>query len=385
MRSDKRDIIELLLKKGANPDAPEYRINEADIFFTTPFAKTIRAGDNKLIRRFHRLETTTQISEGRRFKATIYTTSEAGKLTYVNELLRIAQSKYGIYLNSSLRISIKNGREEVALTLLKAGADVNSGSSMPRTQDLDLLKPALIEALHLKNKTLVLKIMECDIAIRSEGYHYYSPMEVAAMWGDISIVKDLLWMGADINAGSAKAVMFAVRAKNRPLVEFFVENGARLDEKVDVDVVEHSPLTAAIENEDIDMMQYLLALEADPSRYSVIYEALEKGGEVLAMIKNAIRIKVPKSQKGLGAGALRFAIGKADFELIDILLEAKFDVNAISNGKTSALGMAIEKYGGCNLHLIKKLISAGGDPNSVVLLSDIWPPSPVGPRRTVML
>ena len=385
VRSGKRDIIELLLEKGANPDAPECRIDEADIFLTTPFAEAIRAGDDELIRRFHGLGATTQMSEGRRFEAAIYAASEAGKLAYVNELLRMKQSKYGINLNLSLRISIKNGREEVALTLLKAGADVNSGFSMQRTEDLDRLKSALIEALHLKNKTLVLKIMECDIAIRSGGYHYHSPMEVAALWGDISIVKDLLWMGADINAGSAMAVMFAVRAKNRPLVEFFVENGARLDETVDVDVMKHSPLTAAIENEDIDMMQYLLALGADPSRYSVIYEALEKGGEVLAMIKNAIRIKVPKSHKGLGAGALRVAIGKADFELIDILLEAKFDVNAISYGKISALGMAIEKYGGCNLHLIKKLISAGGDPNSVVSLSDIWPPSTVGPRRTAML
>lgn len=384
VRSGKRDVIELLLEKGANPDAPECIIDRLyDFFPTTPFAEAIRAKDDELICYFHGLGATSQISEEGRFEAAIYAASEAGKLTYVNELMQMAPGMEGKVLNSALRISIRKGYEEVALTLLKAGADVNW--RWDRRKSRDDVSPVLREALRQKNKTLVLKIMECDADINILS------MEAAAEWGDVSIIENLLSMGADINhfldSGVGTAVTVAVRAKNRPLVEFLVENGARLD--LPVDSGKCSSLMAAISNEDIDMMRYLLDLGADPSCSSAINEAVKKGGEILAIVLDAVRIKFPMSIKDLGAEALQSAIEKDDVELVDILLEAKFDVNTIveneEHGCISALGMAIEKTSGTNLDVVKKLILAGGDPNSIVSSMARWRQHTVWPRLTAML
>ena len=386
VRSGKRDIIELLLEKGANPDAPDCVIEQDDRFFTTPFAEAIRAKDDELIRYFHGLGATTQISEKGRFGAAIYAASEAGKLIYVNELLQMAPGIDGETLGSALCISIKNGYEEIALTLLKAGADVSLQGSMY----VGSLDPALIEALHQKNKTLILKIMECDVDVEVTTVQNTSPLVAAAQWGDVSIIKDLLSMGADINACTKSmdgtAITAAVRAKNRPLVEFLVEHGARLDlPRVSQ---RGSPLEAAISNEDIDMMQYLLDLGADLSCSRTINEAVEKGGEILAVVLKAVRIKFPMSKKGLGAEALQSAVEKNDVELTDVLLETKFDVNAIVETReievTSALGMAIGKLSQGNLYIIRKLIFAGGDPNSIVSKGGQFRGA-VWPQRTALL
>ena len=406
VRSGQKDIIDLLLEKGANPDAPECFIgdddDDDDEFFTTPFAEAIRAKDDELIQRFHGLGATTHISEKGRFEAAIYAASEAGNLSYLNEFLQMAPFMDKKTLNPALCISIRKGYQEVATTLLKAGADVN----MRWAKGAVSANSALAEALDQKNKTLVHMIMECDVnlelhSLTFRGRFYPSfltkkeipvPMVAAARWGDISILKDLLSMSADINAYDSaigeSPITIAVRSKNRPLVEFFVEKGARLDAPVSSE--QNSPLMAAISNEDLEMMQYLLVSGADPSCSKAIKKAVQKGREVLAVILDAIRIKIPRSQEGLGAGTLLFAIEKDDVELIDILLEAKFDVNAIvgtgkrKTGCISALGAAIEKSSGSNLDTTRKLISAGGDPNSVVWVGGIYGDT-VWPRRTALL
>ena len=390
VRSGKRDIIELLLQRGANPDVPPCCINN-DGILTTPFAEAIRAEDDKLIRLFYELGATTHISEEGRFEAAIYAASETGKLTYVNELLQMAPGMDGKTLGSALCISIRNGYQEVALTLLKAGAEVH----WQRSDYAGSLDPALIGALHQRNKTLVLEIMECDVDVEEKTRSNTSPLRAAAQWGDVSIIKDLLSMGADINACTkymdGTAIIVAVRAKNRPLVGFFVENGARLDFVVASQ--QWTPLMAAISNEDIDMMRYLLDLGADPSCSHAIKKAVEKGGEILAVVLDACRIKFPRSQKGLGAEALQSAIEKDDVELIEILLEAKFDVNSVVKDAigfrdscfSSALGMAIEKTSGRNLDIIRKLVLAGGDPNSIVSSTYSWRSKTVLARRTAML
>ena len=399
VRSGRKDIIELLLEKGANPDAPECDINKDDGFLTTPFAEAIRANDDELIRLFHELGATTQISEEGRFCAAIYAASEVGNLAYVNELLQMAPGIDGESLNPALCISIRKGYEEVPLTLLKAGANVN----LQRVNSSPHPSSALAEALDQKNKTLVLMIMECDVNVqlyshtpirsRKESLPTFStrtikPMAAAARWGDVSIIKNLLSMGAANDACDGEmAVTVAVRAKNWPLIDFLVENGAQLD--VPVDSPTWSPLATAISNKEIDMMRYLLDLGADPSCSKVIKEAVKEGGEILAVVLDALRIRFPRSKKGLGAEALCYAIVTDDVDLIDMLLEARFDINTVVEtaecGYTSALGMAVEETSEISLDIIRKLILAGGDPNGIVSSTYTWGIDNAWPRKTVML
>ena len=385
VRSGRKKTIELLLENGANADAPACSIDDPFKFVTTPLAEAIRAENDELIRELQNRGAMSQINEQGRFSAAIYAASEVGTLKYVQGLLQMAPDMDGKTLTPALNVSIIGGHEDVALTLLKAGADVNEWRSSPSPG------PPLLEALRQRSKTLVREIMECDVDINAHRDCWSSDtpfMEAAAQLGDISVIKDLLSMGADINACSREtAVAAAVRSRNRPLVECLVkEHGARLDVSSGWG---RSPLEAAISNKDIDMLQYLLDLGADPADSDALREAVSQEREILAVLLKAFRARYPAGQRGFGAAALQFAFEQKDIELVDMLLEAKLDVNAISRTEKfrmkSALGMAIKMYGRCNLDIIRKLILAGGDPNGVVSTTSRHDSDTVWPRRTALL
>lgn len=385
VRSGRKEIIELLLENGANADAPACSIDEPFKFVTTPLAEAIRAGNDELILDLQHRGAMSQINEEGRFSAAIYAASGVGSLKYVRGLLQMAPDMDGKVLTPALNVSIIGGHEDVALTLLKAGADVNERRSSPSPG------PPLLEALRQRSKTLVRKIMECDVDINAHRDRCRSDtpfLEAATQLGDISVIKDLLSMGADINACSREtAVAAAVRARNRPLVECLVkEHGARLNESSGWG---RSPLEAAISNKDIDMLQYLLDFGADPACSGAFSKAVSQEREILAVLLKAFRARYPAGQRGFGAAALQLAFEQKDIALVDMLLEAKLDVNAISHtkrfGMKSALGMAIMMYGRRNLDIIRKLILAGGDPNGVVSTTNRHDSHTVWPRRTALL
>ena len=89
---------------------------------------------------------------------------------------------------------------------------------------------------------------------------------------------------------------------------------------------------------------------------------------------------------------LRIAIKQDDEQVLDALLKAKLDVNAfatVSSREINALGTAIRIYGRHKLEIIEKLISAGSDPNGVVVRAseeERWSPRERGlPPTTALL
>ena len=378
VRSGRREIIELLLANGADADAPACSIDGPFKFVTTPLAEAIRAKNDELIRDLQNRGAMSQINEEGRFRAAIYAASEVGNLKYVQGLLQMAPNMNGKILTPALNVSIIGDHEDVALTLLKAGADVNAPESS------GFVGPPLLEALRQRSKTLVRKILECDVYIDA----HEDLLDAAAQLGDNAVIKDLFSMGAYMVYWSGEtAVAAAVRARNRPLVECLVK-----EHRVLLDVSPgfgRKPLEAAISNKDIDMLQYLLDLGADPASSGVFSRAVSQEREILAVLLKAFRAKYPAGRRGFGSATLEFAVEQKDIELIDILLEAKFDVNAILNtemfGIKSALGMAIGMYGRRDLDIVRKLILAGGDPNGVVSVTHCYNSPTVLPRRTALL
>ena len=400
VRGGRKDIVKLLLEKGANIDAPKCNIDGPFSSITTPLAEAIRADNNELMRDFEYRGALSHINEKGRFGAAIYAASEVGNLTYAQRLLQMVPDMDGKILALALSVSIREGHEEIALTLLKAGANVNSQRTRfnhspramynPSPRASDPVGPPLLEALRRRSKILVHMILERDVNIIAPKGIPVSEirfLEEAARWGDLTVIKDLVSMGADVNNFSRETpVTAAVRARNKPLVDLLVkEHGAQLN----VSCGGKSPLEAAISNKDIDMFKYLLDLQADPSCSWAFRKAVSLDRETLAMFLTAFRAKYPAGKKGFGEEALQAALAEEDVEVIDMLLEAKLDVNAIVDMKKddmeSALGMAIRKYGGRNLDIVKKLLSAGGDPNSVVSITSYRFPHTVWPRRTALM
>ena len=385
VRSGREDIIEFMLEKGADVDASGSCIDRLDTFITTPLAEAIRARKVELIQSLENRGALAHIKEGSRFQAAMYAASEVGNLDYYLKIFRMVTECDVKTLRPALHVSISNGHTNIALELLKAGADVNERSSSPSPG------PPMLEALRRKNRILVEKIMECDLDINADrkGYLPDTPfLEEAARWGDLSIIKDLLSMGADVNAHSKEtAVTAAVRLGNKALIDILVKNhGASLNVSSARGI---SPLMVAITNQDVHMLQYLLKLGADPSCDFASSGMTSQNRDVLVIMLGAFQTRYPAGKKGFGAVALQSALDQEDFELLNVLLEAKYDVNAIAHtekyGQTSALGMAMAKYGGSDLDIIRRLISAGGDVNGVVARSERQSSDTVWPQRTALL
>ena len=369
VRGGQRDIIEHLLMKGVSVDSPadliQDRQESSENHLTTPLAEAIRANSEELTYEFERRGALSQINEQGRFRAAIYAASKVGNLSYVEKLIQMAPGM-GESMTSALTVSITKGHDEIAMTLIKAGADVNWC-----TESYDTRLP-LSAALDRRNRDLVYAILERD---QANSPSYTTFLIQAIEWGEDSVVYDLLSMAAD--SSSPGVIHAAVMAKNKKVVTYLVEEyGAYLA---------GCTLESAVTSKDMDVLRHLLSLGADPTASLAIDRAAVENRDFLAVLLRAFRVRYPKGKKGFGARALEYALdcalGKNDSGLLNELLKAKFDVNAMVGitDRTSILGTAICKFGACNLKIIRKLLRAGGDPNRIARRAgydssaDVWP------------
>ena len=424
IHSGQKDMVKLLLDKDAPTDAPAYVIEfptylyNTEMFrdyrmvallewvevLTTPLAEAVRAENTELRQALENRGALSQINEEGRFSAAILEAAEVGDLKYIQKILSLASNMNGKLMTPALNAAIRESHEDIALFLLEHG--VNVAPPLERSVKLKMRemvhqielgvdymrfpvssKSPLLESIQQKNALLVSKILECDIPI-PDFYNENSFLVAAIKWGEISVIKDLLAMGLNVNNGSEETpVIAAVRTKNRDLVDFLVrKHSADLNKS---SYKGESPLETAISIKDIDMFHCLLDLGADPSHSDVLENSYTEDREALLKLVSATRTKYPAGRKGLGAKVLHVAMQKNDIELVDLFLEAKFDVNEIcwtrDYGYKNALGVALVTNCGQNLVLVKKLLSAGSDPNGIVSRTSIFESESVWSRRTALL
>ena len=416
VRGCRKGVIDFLLQRGANvnavarhpgdlrgPENPGLDFPRTSLK-STPLAEAVWAGDRELVRKFESHGALIPVKEKKiHFALVIEAASWAGDSAYVQALLQEAPEVGGRVLFNALFASTRNGHEEIAFRLVRAGACLPRGSSFEfgllgddcehySEGDYRRLDSLLVEAVKRRSKALTHIVMEYHpdfylLGLRSfDRLDLGSLMQVAVEWGDISIIKDLISLpGKCLLFSQNISLKRAVMARNIPLIDFCVkELGCSLRE-CSLDL--RSPLEAAIENKDILMIQYLLELGADPSSPNIISSAVSSDRTILILLLDTFRARHPAGLKGFGGTALKVALEKGNVELVNMLLEAKFDLNAMDpvyvQDRQTAFGLALEKYGRSSLDLIKKLILSGGDPNSVVSEATVLPT--VEPRRTALL
>ncbi|KAF8856666.1 ankyrin [Acephala macrosclerotiorum] len=377
VRNGSRELIDLLLQHGASVvgstrcldiDYPFFDSNGKDSpnFYprTTPLAEAIRSQNKDLIQEFEILGALSHIDQEIYFEATIFAAAEVGNCHYIQKLLERVPEKRGKCLTPALTVAIRNDETEAALILLNDGADVNAKTGWPGPG------PPLIEALGRQNRTIVEGILEADVDVNP---HYNikasqtSVMETAGLWGDIPIIENLIFMGADIDAGlQTTALAAAVKSRNRALVELLLKRGASPSEHAESGV---SPLDVAIANEDDDMTRLLLSSGADPANANAFLSAIENNQRAFNTLLETFSAKYPQGKIYFGGSLLIKAIEKGDATLLNTMLTAKFDVNSFSihdHTLLTVLGFAIIYRKGRDPELVQKLIDAGGDPNSIV-------------------
>lgn len=252
----------------------------------------------------------------------------------MSNILVVYLSAYPYKLNYSATESEKkellNLYENGAESLIEAGADINSGA--------------------------------LSLAV-SKGY--------------VRTVKKLVAKGANINAedyNGRTALYTAVESEKKEIIEFLLENGANPNVLAGKDndyyYYCHSPLTYAVEREDINLIKLLLGKKADPNL------TCKNGKNALrsAMIKGKYEIFEMLVEAGANFKAidensennLMYAVRNSDLWMVRKMIEIGVPVNARNKRGSTALMLAVSE-GAMNSRLekVKALLTARADPNII--------------------
>ncbi|KAH8782231.1 ankyrin repeat-containing domain protein [Hyaloscypha sp. PMI_1271] len=249
-------------------------------------------------------------------------------------------SKYNVsiapHLGGSLGRAILKEHDDIADTLLLAGADVNAFYSG---------RPALMIAIEGKHRKMVLKLIDANSILSTEteddesiysncvDYHEVAgdPLIMAIEWDDDFVVEKLLDAGASMDALGHSA---AIRSQNSDLVETLISKGANPYDR-------HALKEAT---------------------------ALHSWNE-------------PPDDEEVGDEALASAMEKQDREIIRALLDSSLmRINPIRR-LSQALLRALDHVSTPNLEIIRMVLGHGADPNTVwkfnVYNNDIFFSSPL--------
>jgi ankyrin repeat protein len=379
VRNGKSQLINFLLDKGATVDGPgghldslvsdKYGPNFSPI--TTPLAEAIRAQDHSQVQEFEQRGALDCVTQRDHFLAAVFAAAEIGDVAYLQRVLGLVPAYRHQHLTPALNMAIRNDQTEAAMILLDAGADVNYKSGSPAPG------PPLLEALRRRNKRVVDAILESDLD--PNGHLQYRGLdtpylEPAGIWGDLEIIEDLALMGADLDAGrQTTALTAAVMNRNKPLVDHLLRLGATANAQADSGL---SPLEAAVKNDDHDMMVFLMSQGASVTNSKAFVYAAKHNLAAYNMFLSAFEKLPPMERKGFGGDLPIYFIAQNDLEAVDALIKAKVDINRVcwrsKNGMSlSPLGFAIKYKKGTNHVLVRKLLQASGDPNSIAAKSNV--------------
>ncbi|ROW03820.1 hypothetical protein VMCG_05363 [Cytospora schulzeri] len=351
--SGSRDMVHLLLNYGANigasiPKPPTTRKRSRHLrkCVTTPLAEAIRASDNELILFFEQKGALAKIIEDDHLEAALYAVAETGNLAYLQKLLQLVPSPNVGASTCALLSAIEANHEDIAMALIAVGATVDSLF----IHRLDDYSP-LTAALRVASSQLVSTLLEIEAHCKFDDPGIILH---AIQRGDIAIIKDLVFMGADLNFN-----------KNNT---WYLKRGHG----------PRSPLAAAVLTGDSILVEYLLEHGADPANSEALQIALRQKGEVLSILFREFRKRYPCGLPGFGGGVLQCALELSNSTLLHLCLDAKLDVNSFSESENgvraemNALGFLIRKYSGKRQASIVELLDAGGDVNAIA--SRTWQP-----------
>jgi ankyrin repeat protein len=370
IRSGRDDVIDVVLTLKPDIDAPADNISHET--FTTPLAEAIAAGDERLIHMIEDAGSLEHLNEGGRLEPAIAAASKTGNLVYVRKLLDHCQSPDPLQMARAVLYAVQNDHEEIFQALLAAGADVNfeeQGRSGPPTP--------LLAAMCRRNHRMVREILNSDVAAYSWTlpYLYKSRMssvfEEAIKWGDRSIFHDLRFTFPDAVLGYEE------------LSQALKENVAWFECLLKSGIASRSGVTKCLEialsRGDAELFHSLIEGGADPTDQEILNKCAIEHPKMLPLLLKQISFRIsPHKVSGFGTAALNAAIkqGPIGFEVVQVLLDSglvdsKSFSESYSNRRQSPLGLAIRvsrEGNHAGFKVIRKLLDAGCDPNSVVTM-----------------
>ena len=383
------DMVLSLLRKKAD-------INSIGFLRITPLAAAIRLQDAKTIELVIGHGALAKISDQAHFSAALKAASKVGNVQFIDYLIQLGVQLGNLIwpadLGYALTIAIRNGQDDVANMLIDAGADVNV-----RSNSIPEGRWPLHEALKRRNAALVHSLLDADADPNNGNfgdklYWGTSAIQVAAEWGDYSVLEALIVAGAEVNdrsqkLGSNAALTIAVTKQDRVLVDLLLNAGADLNNP-GTRLVGGTALEAAAKNGDVNMARYLLDQGADPEDSLALKEAALHNKKLFNLLLERHAARYPMGRTGFGSRVLMHAIKKGDKPLLKMMLARKADANKFLNADrqyATPFGYAISKEQEGRAKFVELLLLAGCNPNSIVSQASQWGLTKSGARITALL
>ncbi|KAL8785847.1 MAG: hypothetical protein Q9195_008471 [Heterodermia aff. obscurata] len=372
--SGNEELVRLLLQHGGD-------VNSMGEMGNSPLAATIhlqRASMNDIIARITDLPT---LSERAMLYSALKAASEVGDLKWIEHLIHIGGDvdSFDLELGIALAIAIGNGKREVALALIDAGAETNIA---PERLGITSNDPAIVAALRHQDSVLVYELLNADanpnVLLDNHKFPRYvypknpppelmlpdqSAIELAVRWGDMEIVKAIISAGADVNACSEyyeneheTALNIAVKKKDYDSIDLLLKAGCDINNP-QARVLDATALRAAVQTADVSMLRYVLAHGADIHDPAALFEASKQNRQVLEFLLHEHKTRYPKGCPGWGTELLNSAIECADFDLFKKLLDEGADANQFVD-LTTPFGYAIHQQRATSLKFVEYLLQA---------------------------
>ncbi|KAI6252462.1 hypothetical protein MCOR19_010926 [Pyricularia oryzae] len=191
-------------------------------------------------------------------------------------------------------------------------------------------------------------------------------MEEAGKWGDISVIKNLTFMGFNLNYGHETTVLIeAVKLKNKELVIFLLNSGANPNIQPAFGNT-CSPLGEAIGIESEEMVDLLLSKGANPANEKAFLNATRTGHPCLGRLLGTFRETYPLGLPGFGMESLIKAMRNNEVDVLRSLLLAGFDPNSLGTDLATPLGFAIHES--ANIEFVVQLLDSGADVGRVAII-----------------
>ncbi|HUT61814.1 MAG TPA: ankyrin repeat domain-containing protein [Phycisphaerae bacterium] len=318
--SGRKDLVELLLKHGANP-------NIRDALGYMPVFKAALDEDFEVM--------SILCKHGGRFSArsAIHDAAFAGDLARARALLkedpRAANSDGCSHKWTPLHAAALGGQKRMVEFLLKSGARAEAKGRYGR------------KALHLARTSDVARLLVASgTDVDSRDSYGYTPLRYASSSGNREVALLLLAEGADVNAqpggGERSALHFAVQGGHAALVELLLNHGADIEAKQEF-------------SSDADGVTPLL-LAAGKGNVEIVKLLLSKGADLKATDNN-------------GLTALSYAARKGNVPLLRVLVAKGLAVNGSAKDRQVAPPIVLA-VGSGNKEAIQFLLSKGADVDS---------------------
>lgn len=359
IESGNEDLVRLLLQHGGD-------VNSMGELRISPLAATIRLQHDSMSDIIAGFTDPFTFSNREMFQSAWNAASKVGDLKWIKELIHIGGDVSAFDLGSALTIAVQNGKREVALALIDAGADTKIHEYPDRS--------VLSEALLHQDSVLVHALLNADADPTSDGMKQ-STIDLAVEWGDIEIVKAMIRAGADVNAG--QALNTAVEKEDYGLCDLLL--------KANYDVNNpqarrfgRTALCEAVVTADVAMVEYVLAQGADVHDPDALAIASQQNRQIFEILLDEHHARYPKGRPGWGSEVLYSAIESADFGLFEMLLDRGANANSCglrpyprtSSGLPSPFGSAIYEQRATDLKFVEYLLReqrrTGCTPESIV-------------------